>query len=84
MSSRARLNEMRILGIAEEIGLDTDALQAERKNPEIAAIINRNKLLADSLGVTGTPAFVIGDTLVPGAASLAQLKALVERARQGS
>ena len=82
MSSRARLNEMRILGIAEEVGLDTDALQAEMKNPEIEAIIERNRALAAALGITGTPGFVIGDRIVPGAIDIETMRGLIAEARQ--
>ena len=82
MSSRARLNEMRILGIAEELGIDTDALQAEMKNPEIAAIIERNRALAEALGINGTPGFVIGDRVIPGAIDIETMRGLIAEARQ--
>ncbi len=84
MAIKGRLTEQMVFDTAGRLGLDVERLRREMNSPEIAAIINRNKLLADSLGITGTPAFVIGDTLVPGAASQAQLEALVNRARQGS
>ena len=37
--------------------------------------------LARDLGITGTPAFVIGDTVVPGAVGVAQLKKLIADVR---
>ncbi len=45
-------------------------------------MIHRNLKLADALTINGTPAFVIGDTLVRGAVDLQMLKSLVERARK--
>ena len=36
----------------------------------------------DALTINGTPAFVIGDTLVRGAIDFPMLKSLVERARK--
>jgi protein-disulfide isomerase len=83
MSSRARLNEMRILAIVEEFGIDTDALQAAMKSPEIDAAIARNRALAEALGIIGTPGFVIGDQIVPGAISLDTIRQLIAEARQG-
>lgn len=83
MSSRARLNEMRILSIAEKFGIDTDALQAEMKSLEIDAAIARNRALAEALGINGTPGFVIGDQIVPGAISLDTIRQLIAEARQG-
>ena len=38
--------------------------------------------LADALDIRGTPAFVIGDKVVPGAADLDTLKSMVAEARK--
>jgi protein-disulfide isomerase len=46
--------------------------------------LKKNFALAQALGVNGTPAFVIGDELVPGAVPLARLKLVVARARQAA
>jgi hypothetical protein len=37
--------------------------------------------LADALNIRGTPAFVIGDKVVPGVADIATLKSMVADAR---
>jgi protein-disulfide isomerase len=39
--------------------------------------------LSESLGITGTPAFIIGDQLAPGAISMDELKRMVAQARKG-
>jgi protein-disulfide isomerase len=39
--------------------------------------------LAQALGINGTPAFIVGDTIVPGAISLDALQDLIDQARQG-
>jgi len=49
--------------------------------PEIQAMIKRNNDLAQALQITGTPAFVIGDTLVPGAIDRKAIERLVAQAR---
>ena len=38
--------------------------------------------LAQALGITGTPSFVIGDALVPGVVDAEQLQTLVSDARE--
>ncbi len=81
MSSRGRLKMPKIMQIAREIGFDTDRLEADMAAPEIEATIARNLALARTLGINGTPSFVIGDQLVPGAVELDTLKRLVARAR---
>jgi protein-disulfide isomerase len=70
-----------ILELAQKAGLDTARLQADMETPEIRASLERNHTLAQALGIQGTPAFVIGAELVPGAVDLNTLKAFVSRAR---
>ena len=70
-----------ILRLAGPAGLDLTKLQADIEAPEIRATIVRDRALAAALGITGTPTFVVGSELVPGAVDLAALKALVSEAR---
>ncbi len=70
-----------ILTIAGQVGLDTARLQKDMESPAILAVIQRNHELAQALGINGTPAFVVGSELVPGAVDLAALKRLVDQAR---
>ena len=81
MSSRARLNEDRARQMAREMGFDVGRLEADMNSDEVKATIRKNVALARALGINGTPSFVIGDQLVPGAVSLETLKELIERAR---
>lgn len=85
MTAPTPLDEDTVLGIAADLGLDRAAMAAAMKTPEVENILRANHALARDLGIAGTPAFVIGDTLVPGVASLDDLKALVAavRARGG-
>ncbi len=83
MRARGKLTDAKVLRIAERTGLDMTRLQADMKTPEIDAMIEQNKRLADALNVRGTPAFVIGDVLVPGAIDEATLQRLIAGARGG-
>jgi 2-hydroxychromene-2-carboxylate isomerase len=85
MTAPAPLDEDNVLQIAAGLGLDRAAMAAAMKAPEVEEILRANHGLARELGITGTPAFIIGDTLMPGAASFDDLKALVAavRARGG-
>jgi len=79
---RARsLDEASILKLAAEQKLDVAQLQADMKSAETEEIITRNRRLARDLNITGTPAFVVGDAIVPGAIDLRALKSLVAEAR---
>jgi len=70
---------------AERVGLDWARLRREMDDPAIAKRIEANNRLASALQIQGTPALVIGETLIPGAIDLATLERLVaeQRARQG-
>ncbi len=84
MASRARLNEDRALQMAREMGFDVDGLKAAMNSDEVSRVIQTNIELARALGINGTPSFVIGDELIPGAVSLDTLKELIARARAAS
>jgi protein-disulfide isomerase len=77
------LSKESILDIAEGVGLDPDRLARDMESPEIQQEIERNYALANELGIEGTPAFVVGDELIPGAVDQARLKELIENARPG-
>jgi protein-disulfide isomerase len=49
-------------------------------NPEWQHVIDTNRALARSLGISGTPGFIVGTELVPGALDLNGLKDLIARA----
>ena len=70
--------------LGDRVGLDEGRLRQDMEAPEIEDSLGRTRALAAALGITGTPAFVIGDQLVPGAASLPDLRALVKQARERS
>lgn len=67
---------------AERVGLDWAKLRREMDDPAIQQRLQGNMRLAQALRVEGTPALVIGETLVPGAVDLATLERLVAEARQ--
>ena len=64
------------------IGVDGDRLRADMEAPEIAALLRRERALAEALGIEGTPAFVVGGELVVGAMDIAVLRDLVSKARR--
>lgn len=67
--------------IGKDLGLDIEQLRKDAKDPAIQAAIDENLAIAQSLGIRGTPAFVIGDTLAPGYLGTEGLKAAVAQAR---
>ena len=73
-----------IRALADKLGLNGSRLLLDMDDPVIRARLNANLELAHDLGVQGTPAIVIGDQLIPGAAELAYLRLAVTAVREPS
>ncbi len=82
MEARGKLTKDRVLALAKELKLDVAKLEKDMDSPDIQGAIDRNLKLAASLGVDGTPAFVIGDQFAPGALPIEQLREMVAQARK--
>jgi protein-disulfide isomerase len=66
---------------ARRAGLDWDRLRRDMADPAIEQRIDENLSLARALGIDGTPAYVIGAKLLPGALDLSELREAVAAAR---
>jgi protein-disulfide isomerase len=82
METRGRVNGERALAVAKEMGLDMGRLQKDLDHAEVRAALQENMTLADKLGLSGTPAFVIGDEVVAGAVGIEPLRKIVASTRQ--
>jgi len=82
MAASGSLSEERIMRIASDAGLDTVKLRQDMESPRVKKIIKRNHEIARKLEISGTPSFIIGDTLAPGFVDLEQMQWLVESARE--
>lgn len=83
MGTSGSLDRSRILRIAADLDIDTDQLEEDMASAEIEAAIAETHELARQIGVEGTPAFIIGSQLVPGAVSKERLLEVVEEERSG-
>lgn len=69
--------------LAEGLALDAAPILDRMASPEVAAVIDANHALAQQLGISGTPTFVMGDRLVRGYVSLDAMQAIVAEERAG-
>ena len=83
MGERGRLSEGKIMEAAKRVGLNLEKLREDMKDPAIDAYLDETQQLANALGIRGTPAFVIGDKLVPGAIDTAGMKRIIAQSRAG-
>jgi len=70
------------MAVAKDMGLDMARLQKDMESAEIRGALQENMALGDKLSLTGTPAFIVGETVIPGAVGLDPLKQLVDNVRQ--
>jgi len=81
MKNRGALSNDKVVELAKGVGIDTDALSGQMKDPMIEQTFAATHRQAQALGITGTPAFIVGENLVPGAISLDGMKKMVDAAR---
>lgn len=82
LSGRGQVDKARALAAAKEAGADMARLEKDLTNPEVRATLDESMKLAEALGINGTPSYVIGDTMVPGAVGLKTLQEQVQNARK--
>lgn len=78
-----RAEEESVLQAATDLGLDLDKLREDMGSPAIDEHIRTSFELTEGLGFSGTPAFVIGEELIPGLVPLDALQDSVDRVRSG-
>jgi protein-disulfide isomerase len=81
MAHKGSFAEADLLELAASVGADPVKLAADMQDPAIHGQLQANDSLAAALGITGTPGFLFGKQLVPGAVSLDDMKKLVKAAR---
>jgi protein-disulfide isomerase len=63
-----------------DAGLDPAVVRAAAASPQVQAQLLETRALAGALGVEGTPAFVVGDYMIP-SANIAAVRAAIARVR---
>lgn len=81
MAHKGSFAEADLLDLAGSVGADPAKLAADMQDPAILGQLQAIDSLAAALGITGTPGFLFGKQLVPGAVSLDDMKKLVAAAR---
>ena len=67
---------------ATRLGLNGARLVRDMADPAIKERLGANVALAQALGIEGTPSFVIGEQIIPGAVPLSELRGAVAAARR--
>jgi protein-disulfide isomerase len=80
-TSRGEVDMQTALDEAKTLGLNPATLKAGMQSPQVSAALQKSYDLAKSLNVTGTPTYIIGDEIIPGAVPLDELKTAIANMR---
>jgi protein-disulfide isomerase len=78
LGGRGAADQARALAVAKEVGFDMPRLLKDLNSPEVKTTIDEDMTLADALGVSGTPSYVVGDQLVVGAVGFDDLETKIK------
>lgn len=81
MSSPDRATEASTIALGVKLGADEAKLHEAMLDPKIATSFQGTYELANELNITGTPSYIIGEELVPGAIGLEGLAERIASAR---
>ncbi|MEL0042035.1 MAG: DsbA family protein [Candidatus Puniceispirillum sp.] len=81
MTYRGQVTDDAITAAAKAADIDIDQMRRDMDSKDTTAIIARTRAAAAALCINGTPGFVIGDTIIPGAVDPAQLQAGIDALR---
>jgi protein-disulfide isomerase len=83
LGGRGQADKARALAVAKEVGMDMSRLDKDMASEEIKASIDESLKLAETLGLNGTPSYIVGSDVVIGAVGLDALRIKVAMARCG-
>ncbi|MBN8958662.1 MAG: DsbA family protein [Rhizobiales bacterium] len=81
LGGRGQADRAKALAAAKDAGLDMARLEKDSKSPEVRETLDESMKLAEALGINGTPSYVIGDKMLPGAVGLPALKDQIAASR---
>lgn len=69
------------MSVATDLGLSRAELQLRMLEPDVTAVIERSYNIARTLGISGTPTFILGDEIIRGAVGVDALRAKIANMR---
>jgi len=81
MNKKDHVSEDVIYQVAKDVGLDVEKLKKDMNDEATTKLIETNLKLGGDIGVRGTPMFIVGEQIYPGAMQYDQLKKAVDAAR---
>jgi len=83
LGGRGQADKARALAVAKEVGMDMKRIDTDLASDEIKVSLEESLKLAETLGLNGTPSYIVGNDVVIGAVGLDALRVKVSTARCG-
>lgn len=81
MQGSPDITEEVVRAAAVKLGLNWDRLKTDMDDPDIKRRIQANLDMARKLDIQGTPAYIVGQQMLPGAVDLAQIEQAIAESR---
>lgn len=76
-----KVDKASALKAASDLGLNPITLEMGMNTPNVSGVIEKSYKIADELKITGTPTYIIGDEIIPGAVGIDQLRSRIANMR---
>jgi protein-disulfide isomerase len=83
LGGRGQADKARALAVAKEVGMDMKRVDTDMASDEVKVSLEETLKLGETLGLNGTPSYIIGNDVVIGAVGLDALRTKVSTARCG-
>jgi protein-disulfide isomerase len=83
LGGRGQADKARAIAVAKEVGFDVKRVEADMESEEAKVSLEETLKLGETLGLNGTPSYVVGSDIVVGAVGLDALRTKVSTARCG-
>lgn len=80
-TSRGKVTAETALTEAQKLGLNRVTLELGMNSAKVTQAIERSYQIARGLNITGTPSYIIGDEVIPGAVGIDQLRTRIKNMR---
>ena len=80
-TSRSQVDKQVALAAASDLGLSPVALELDMGTDAVAKVIQTSYEIARALNITGTPTYIIGNEIIPGAIGIDELRSRIANMR---
>ncbi|MCS6762153.1 MAG: DsbA family protein [Candidatus Devosia symbiotica] len=80
-TSRGKVDKQVTLAAATDLGLSPISLKLDTRTANVSKTIQTSCEIAKALDITGTPTYIIGNEIIPGAISIDELRSRIANIR---